>query len=520
MRVFEKLGLALICLPTSLALAHYTLPEDILFGTMGFQQQAVAAGQLSVEELTSAYLDRIKAIDRAGPRINAMLAIAPDAMDQARKVDAAKDPLALRGAVLVVKDNIDMAGGLPTTAGSRALAYNLVGKDAPVLSRLRKAGAVMLGKTNLSEWANFRSTRSISGWSSVGGQTVNPHVLHRSACGSSSGSGAAVAAGLASAALGTETDGSVTCPAAVNGIVGFKPTVGLVSRSGIVPISASQDTAGPMTRSVRDAAVLMSVMAGRDETDSATRAIPADFDFDFPGQLSVKALEGKRLGVISGYVSSPEMEKTFARARQVLEAAGAILVEVELPNENDLGDDEYLVLLVEFKAGLNAYLESHQRPGQVRSLEELIAYNEANTETVMPRFGQEIFILAQEQAGLDDADYLAARERSQRLAGPEGIDAVMAEHQLDALIAPTWDPSWIIDPVNGDTGNGGPGGAPAVAGYPHLTVPMGMISGLPVGLSFIGSRFEDGKILALGYAYEIRSHGAEKPAYLPEVPYR
>lgn len=520
MRVFGKLVLALACVPTSIALAHFTLAEDILFGTMSLQQKAVAEGNIKVEELTGAYLVRIKAVDEAGPGLNSILAIAPDALDQARAVDDSGLDLPLKGAILLVKDNIDMAGGLPTTAGSLALANNRVEKDAEVLSRLRQAGAVILGKTNLSEWANFRSTRSISGWSSVGGQTVNPHVLNRSACGSSSGSGAAVAAGLASAALGTETDGSVTCPAAVNGIVGFKPTVGLLSRSGIVPISASQDTAGPMTRSVRDAASLMSVMAGRDETDPATLAIPDDFDFDFPGQLSAGALEGKRLGVINGYVNSPDMEGTFARARKELELAGATLVDVDLPNENDLGDDEYLVLLVEFKAGLNAYLESHGRPGQAGSLEELIAFNEANAERVMPRFGQEIFILAQEQAGLDDPDYLAARERSQRLAGPEGIDAVMAEHQLDALIAPSWDPSWIIDPVNGDMGSGGPGGAPAVAGYPHLTVPMGMISGLPVGLSFIGGRFQDGKILAMGYAYEIRSHEARRPAYLPEVPFR
>ena len=520
MKLKTSLGLAMLCIPASLALGHFTLPMDLLWGTIEYQQKTLAAGDVSVERLTMAYLERIQFVDMNGPALNAVLAISPDALEQARAMDAANsDDLALKGAVLLVKDNIDMAG-LATTAGSLALENNVAETDAPVLARLRAAGAVFLGKTNLSEWANFRSTRSISGWSSVAGQTVNPHVLNRSPCGSSSGSGAAVAAGLASAALGTETDGSVTCPAAVNGIVGFKPTVGLVSRSGIVPISASQDTAGPMTRSVQDAALLLSVMAGRDDADPATHAIPADFDFNFLGQLSAEALAGKRLGVIAGYThGNPEMEGLLANARQVLELAGATLVDVEMPGD-DYGDDEYRVLLVEFKAGLNAYLASHAREGQAANLSELIEFNDRNSGVVMPLFGQEIFIKAEAESGLDDPEYLAARERSLRLAGPEGIDALMDGHKLDGLIAPTWDPSWIIDPVNGDMGSGGPGGAPAVAGYPHLTVPMGMIRGLPVGLSFIGGRFQDAGILAMGYAFEIRTHAGRRPVFLPEVPFR
>jgi amidase len=522
MRVFRLAGIAaLVVVPVSLALAHYTLPEDIFLGTITYQQNEIAAGSISVEGLTAGYLERIQALDVDGPALNSVLAISPDALDQAREADATDGALALKGAVLLVKDNIDMAGGLATTGGSLALENNVVEHDAPVLARLRRAGAVLLGKTNLSEWANFRSTRSVSGWSSVAGQTVNPHVLNRSPCGSSSGSGAAVAAGLASAALGTETDGSVTCPAAFNGIVGFKPTVGLVSRTGIIPISASQDTAGPMTRSVRDAAMLLSVMAGRDDSDPSTSAIPENFDFDFPAQLDVDALKGKRLGVLSGYThGNPEMEKVLARARAVLESAGATLVDVSMPENGDYGDDEYKVLLVEFKAGLNDYLASHARQDQPGSLAEIIVFNDEHADLVMPLFGQEIFIRAQAEAGLDDPAYLAARERSYRLAGPEGIDALMGEHKLDALVAPTEDPSSIIDPVNGDYGNWGPGGAPAVAGYPHLTVPMGMISGLPVGLSFIGGRFQDAGILAMGYAYEIRSHEARRPVFLPEVPFR
>ncbi|MCW8844976.1 MAG: amidase [Gammaproteobacteria bacterium] len=520
MNLKKSLALVLVCVPASLALAHFTFPLDVIWGTIEYQQRTLAAGDISVERLTMAYLERIQLVDMEGPALNSVLVISPDALDQARAVDAASsDGLALKGAVLLVKDNIDMAG-LATTAGSLALANNVVQSDAPVLARLRDAGAVFLGKTNLSEWANFRSTRSISGWSSVAGQTVNPHVLNRSPCGSSAGSGAAVAAGLASAALGTETDGSVTCPAAVNGIVGFKPTVGLVSRTGIVPISVSQDTAGPMTRSVQDAALLMSVMAGRDDADPATQAIPADFDFDFSAQLSSEALAGKRLGVIAGYTHGhPDMERLLANARQVLELAGATLVDVEMPGD-DYGEDEYRVLLVEFKAGLNAYLAAHAREGQAASLSELIDFNTEHAGVVMPLFGQEIFIRAQAESGLDDPEYLAARARSLRLAGAEGIDALMAEHKLDGLIAPTWDPSWIIDPVNGDSGNGGPGGAPAVAGYPHLTVPMGMIRGLPVGLSFIGGRFQDASILGMGYAFEIRTHAASRPVFLPEVPFR
>jgi amidase len=523
MRVLGTIGIAILAgIPASLALAHYTLTQDVVLGTIDYQQQELAAGQITVEGLTAAYLERIRALDLEGPALNSVLAVSPDALDQARSIDAANtDGLALKGAVLLLKDNIDMAGALATTAGSLALENNVAEQDAPVVARLRQAGAVLLGKTNLSEWANFRSTRSISGWSSVAGQTVNPHVLNRSPCGSSSGSGAAVAAGLASAALGTETDGSVTCPAAFNGIVGFKPTVGLVSRTGIIPISASQDTAGPMARSVRDAALLLSVMAGKDESDSATAGIPPEFDFDFPAQLSVDALQGKRLGVLSGYThSNPEMEQALERARSVLESAGATLVDVSMPENGDYGDDEYKVLLVEFKAGLNDYLQSHARPGQAASLAEIIAFNDEHADLVMPLFGQEIFIKAQAEAGLDDPAYLAARERSFRLAGPEGIDALMAQHKLDALVAPTEDPSILIDTVNGDYGNWGPGGAPAVAGYPHLTVPMGLIKGLPVGLSFIGGRFQDARILSMGYAYEIRSHEARRPAFLPEVPFR
>src|SRR5688572_18967754 len=381
----------------------------------------------------TAHLARIAELDDGGPAINAVIVTNRAAPEEARALAS----LPLGGRTVLVKDNVETREW-PTTAGSLALAENHTGRDAPLIARLRAAGGVVLGKTNLSEWANIRSTRSTSGWSAVGGLTRNPHATDRNACGSSSGSGAAIAAGFAWAAIGTETDGSITCPAAVNGVVGFKPTVGLVSRTGIVPISHSQDTAGPITKTVGDAARLLTVLAGSDPADAATAAIPADLELDFEAELDRASLAGSRLGVVSNLRSSDsEVEALFERALERMEDAGATLVEVELPSSVLYGQDEFTVLLYEFKVDIEAYLLGHARAGQATTLAELIAFNLANAEVVMPYFGQELFEAAQLTNGLDDPEYVGALARSRQTIGLDGIVAVLATDRLDALVAPT-----------------------------------------------------------------------------------
>jgi amidase len=464
---------------------------------------------------TKAALKRIKALN---PRVNAVIAVDPTALDQARALDRirrARGPLF--GMPVLIKDNIDSLGPLPTTAGSLALAGNVTNRDAPLVARLRQAGAVIVGKTNLSEWANIRSNNSISGWSAVGGQTRNPHALNRNPCGSSSGSGSAVAAGMVPAAIGTETDGSITCPAAINGIVGFKPTVGLVSRTHVVPISHSQDTAGPMTRTVRDSALVLSAIAGSDPADPAT-AEADRYRRDFAAGLAADSLRGKRLGVMrfaSGFGTDP----AFEAALQVLRAQGATLVEIkEFKGRGEIGQNEHKVLLTELKADLNAYLATTPASVRTRTLADIIAFNAAHADTELALFGQETFEEAQAMKGLDDPDYRKARETSLRLAGAEGIDKLLRDNNVIALIGPTMPPSWPIDAVNGDQISGGGGGSlAAVAGYPHLTVPMGQVKGLPVGLSFIGPKWSDQLILSLGYAYEQASLKRVEPRFLRSI---
>ena len=417
----------------------------------------------------------------------------------------------LAGMPILLKDNIETRD-MPTTAGSLALANNAPGRDAPLVARLRAAGAGIVGKTNLSEWANIRSSNSISGWSAVGGLTRNPHALDRNTCGSSSGSGAAVAAGLAPAAIGTETDGSIVCPAAINGIVGFKPTVGLVSRTHIVPISHSQDTAGPMTRTVEDAAIVLSVIAGSDPADPATVEANAR-KVDYRALLDANSLSGARIGVMrfeDGY--SEETQAVFEQSLTALRAAGAVLVDItEGPDDEVVGNAEFAVLLTELKVDLNAYLASTD-PAQVRTrtLADVIAFNEATpTETVL--FGQEIFIQAEATQGLDDPAYIAARETSFRLAGPEGIDRLMDQNGVMALVAPTTSRAWTNDREDDDDGQGSSSSLPAVAGYPHLTVPMGFDRGMPVGISFIGGKWDDATILSLGHAFELKTRARRAP---------
>jgi amidase len=457
-----------------------------------------AGARTSAEYETVGAIARARAVDGS---LHSIIAIDPTAIDQARAIDARGMSGPLAGKPVLIKDNIEAAGPLPTTAGSLALLHNVTNRDAPLVARLRGAGAVILGKANLSEWANFRSNNSISGWSAVGGQTRNPFALDRNSCGSSSGSGAAVAAGIVDLAIGTETDGSITCPASINGIVGMKPTVGLVSRTHIVPISASQDTAGPMTRTVRQAAELLTVIAGSDRADPATREADRR-KTDYAAALDADALRGKRIGVMrfaAGFGTDP----LFSAALDVLKARGATLVEIKKFDDKAIGGNEFTVLLTEFKAGLDAYLATTPAAVRTRTLADVIAFNKANAASEMALFGQETFERAQKTKGLADPAYLKARRVSLAAAGLNGIDKMMRDHRLDALVGPTMPAAWKIDAVHGDQiSGGGAGSLAAVAGYPHLTVPMGQVKGLPVGLSFIGGKWDDAKILSLGFAYE------------------
>lgn len=470
----------------------------------------LAAAPALAQETPATYLSRIAAIDDAGPAIHAVVAIAPEASIAAAA--RARGPLA--GRSVLVKDNIETRD-MPTTAGSLALRGNATGRDAPLVARLRAGGAVILGKTNLSEWANFRGDRSSSGWSAIGGQTKNPHALDRTPCGSSSGSGAAVAAGLAWAAIGTETDGSITCPASVNGIVGFKPTVGLVSRALVVPISPVQDTAGPMTTSVRDAALLLTAMAGPDMADPAT-ADAGRHAVDFTRGLDKASLAGVRIGVLRRQVGPmPGLTALFDKAVADMKRAGAQVVEIDYEPAPRLGEAEFAALLHEFRESIGAYLAALPGTPPARDLPGLIAFNKAHADEELRWYGQELFEKA--LASTDTAQYGKDRGDAARLAGPEGIDALVSKYKVDVLVAPTAGPAWPIDLVTGDHFlDIGAGTLAAVAGYPHLSVPMGSVEGLPVGLSFIAGKWEDAKVLRIGAGYEgVRSATLAQPRLQP-----
>ena len=443
----------------------------------------------------------IERIRKLNPSLNAVIAIDPSALEQARRIDALGRSGPLAGQPVLIKDNIDTLGSLPTTAGSLALIHNVTNRDAPLIRRLRSAGAVILGKTNLSEWANIRSSNSISGWSAVGGQVRNPYALDRNPCGSSSGSASAVAAGMTRFAIGTETDGSITCPAAINGIVGLKPTVGLVSRTHIVPISHSQDTAGARAASVREAADLLSAIAGSDPDDPAT--IQADSrKADYSASLDANSLRGKRIGVMR-FASGFGTDAAFETALAVLRERGATLVEIRKFDDSAIGANEFNVLLTELKIDMAGYLRSSPAAIPVRSLADLIAFNKAHLQSEMTLFGQDTFERAEKTKGLNDPAYKVARATSLRAAGRNGIDRLLKENGVVALVGPTMPPAWKIDVANGDQiAGGGAGSLAAVAGYPHLTVPMGLVKGLPVGLSFIGPKWSEPLLLSLGYAYE------------------
>jgi amidase len=435
------------------------------------------------------------------------------ARDEERKAGKVRGPL--HGVPILIKDNVDVAG-MVNSAGSLAMAEHRPKQDAFMVARLRDAGAVILGKTNLSEWANFRSTRSTSGWSSRGGQTKNPYVLDRNPCGSSSGTGTAIAASLGAIGVGTETDGSIICPASVNGLVGVKPTVGLVSRTGIIPISISQDTAGPMARTVADAALLLGAMAGVDQADPAGAAAQGKSAGDYTTFLKAGAVKGKRFGVMRNVMAPhPGVTAAVNRAIDVLTSGGAEVVDVRVANYNDWGDDEQTVLLYEFKDGLNAYLKASGAPHP--SLESIIAWNKANADRAMPIFGQENFESAQAKGPLTDAAYLKAKERARRMAGREGLVATLDRHKLDALIAPSVPPAWPTDHVLGDHFLGAGYGMAAVAGTPSITVPIGESHGLPLGLTFMGRAYTEGELIGYGYALEQVMKARKAPGFKPTL---
>jgi len=502
-------------------------PSQEDFNNFSYNEKSIAelmemmnSGQVTSEELVIAYMDRIEKIDKNGPKINAVIDINTDALPLARQLDEERKAGQLKGPLhgipIMLKDNINTGDKMMTTAGSYALEGNFAEYDAFVVKKLREAGALILGKTNLSEWANFRSTRSSSGWSGRGGQTHNPYVIDRSPCGSSSGSGVAVAANLCVAALGTETDGSVVCPSGHNGIVGIKPTLGLVSRSGIIPIAHSQDTAGPMAKSVEDAAILLSAMTGKDSSDKITLN-DNNSAINYAKNLNPKALNGAKIGVVRqlfGFHS--EVDKIMEKAIEDLKSAGAELIDVELENLHQYSKEEFEVLLYEFKNDLNEYLTSCKYP-IVKTLEDVIAFNKQYADLEMPWFGQEILEMANEKGDLNDSEYLDALKKCKELAGKKGIDATLQKHNLDALIAPTNGPAWSIDLINGDHYGGGSSEAAAVSGYPNITVPAGFVHSLPVGISFFAEAFSEQKLIQFAYSYEQTTKHRKSPEFYSTI---
>ena len=507
-------------IPASSAAPRSAVPDfELSETTIAQLQEGMRSGRWTSERITEMYLWRIEQVDRRGPNVNSVLEVNPEAMAQARALDEERRAGRVRGPLhgvpVLIKDNIDTAGPMLTTAGSLAL-MTAVSRDAFIVRRMREAGAIIAGKTNLSEWANFRSNRSSSGWSGRGGQTKNPYALDRNPCGSSSGTGAAIAANLAAVGVGTETDGSIVCPANANGLVGIKPTIGLVSRGGIVPIAHSQDTAGPMARTVADAVALLAVLAAADPDDPAAAAAQGHVPNDWNAALAGATARGKRLGVareLFGFNS--HVDRVLEEGLAALRDDGAELIDIELPTRNQFGDSEYEVLLYEFKTDLERYLAARGSAAPYKNLAELIEFNEKNREREMPYFGQEIFEMSVKKGPLTDKAYTDALSRNHRLSRTEGIDKAVKDHRLAAIVAPTGGPAWPTDLVNGDHFGGGSSSMPAVAGYPNITVPAGLVFGLPIGLSFFGPAWSEPALIGIAAAFEraLDGKGRREPEF-------
>ncbi|HEY6767481.1 MAG TPA: amidase [Candidatus Sulfotelmatobacter sp.] len=509
--------------PQSPAAASDVKPFELDEITISQLQSGIKSGQFTARSLVEKYQARIAEIDKQGPALNSIIELNPDALtiadalDQERKSKGERGPL--HGVPILIKDNIDTADKMMTTAGSLALVGSKPSKDSFIARKLRAAGAVILGKTNLSEWANIRSSHSTSGWSGRGGLTKNPYVLDRNPCGSSSGSGAAVSANLCVAAIGTETDGSIVCPSSSNGVVGIKPTVGLISRSGIIPISHSQDTPGPMCRTVKDAAILLGALTGADPEDTATAESASKSREDYTQFLDTNGLKGTRIGVARKYFGfNDAVDALMERCLDAMKSQGATLVDpADVETFGKFDESELLVFVYELKADLNAYLARLGSKAPVRTLKDIIDFNERNRSKEMPYFGQDLFLKAESKGPLTTPEYVEALQKNHRLARTEGIDALMDKHQLDAIVAPTGGPAWITDLVNGDHVAGGSSTAAAVAGYPNINVTAGFISGLPVGISFFGRAWSEPTLIRLAYAFEQATKARGAPRFLPTI---
>jgi amidase len=504
--------------------AFAVAPFELEEATLADLQSRMASGRTTAHAITEAYINRIHELDRAGPTLRHVIEVNPDALpiaaslDRERKAGRVRGPL--HGIPVLVKDNIDTADRMTTTAGSYALEGSIPLQDSTVAAKLRSAGAIIVGKTNLSEWANFRSSHASSGWSGRGGQAKNPYVLDRNPCGSSSGSGGAVSANLSTLAVGTETDGSIVCPSSANGVVGIKPTLGLISRAGIIPIAHSQDTAGPMTRTVRDAAILLGVLAGVDPRDNATSSSNRPGALDYTTFLDANGLRGARIGIARakffGY--SDVTDKLINDAIDVMKAQGAVIVDpADIATAGKFDDTEFDVLLYEFKADLNSYLASLGPRAPVKSLADIIAYNAAHKDQEMPYFGQDIMIQAEAKGPLTEKKYLDALANDLKQSRMEGIDATMDKYKLDALVAPTGGPAWTTDLINGDHFSGASSTPAAVAGYPNINVPAGFTHNLPVGISFFGRAYSEPTLLRIAYAYEQATKHRRPPRFIPSL---